>query len=189
MRIDGENFALSQQATSASIAYRFTDATNVRLSLGGVLGGDLVPEDENRLRGRRWTVEPGWLASAALAHRWLGGPDRPFLVTTLAYAVSFAATEEAAAPGTRESLAASDLRAGVVVGTTLARAWSPYLGLRAFAGPIQWHLDGRDVTGSDRRHYAIAVGSSLAVADGLTLVIDVAALGEQSVSVGATFDL
>ncbi len=189
VRIDDEDFALTQQAVGAALAHRFTDATNVRLSLGAVLGGDLVPESSSRLRGRRWSVEPGWLASVTLAHRWFGGPDRPFLVSTVAFGLSFAATEEVGVSGSRESLSASDLRVGALFGTTFLRSWSPYLAARVFAGPIGWRVDGRDVSGFDRRKYALGVGSSLLAGEGVTLAVDAAMLGEQSVSAGATFDL
>ena len=50
-------------------------------------------------------------------------------------------------------------------------------------------LEGEDVTGSDTRHFQLGAGVSAATRIGLTLVVDASVLGEQGLSIGASWQL
>jgi hypothetical protein len=181
LRFDGEDdYELWQHAVVASFGRRFAGDFSLRLAVGAVLGGELEGQ------GREYAVLPGWTASLAGAKRWFGRSDEvPFLTTTLAFSMSGARTEERGGSGEVESLLAMDARLGVLFGITLWETWSPYLALRGFGGPVQWRQLGRDRTGSDRHHYAIGAGSSVALGR-VELLLDVTVLGERSISVGAS---
>jgi hypothetical protein len=181
LRFDGEDdYELWQHAVVASFGRRFTGGWSVRLSGGVLIGGGLEGE------GRQYDVLPGWTASLGGAKRWFGRSDEvPFLTTTLAFSMSGTETEERQGTRERESLTAADLRLGLLFGMTFWETWTPYLAARVFAGPVQWRQLGRDRTGSDRNHYALGVGSSVAIGR-FELLADVSVLGERGVSVGAS---
>jgi hypothetical protein len=138
--------------------------------------------------GVRYTVEPGWLASVTAARSWFGGAkDEAFLATSLTIGVSSAHTTDAA--GASVALTAQDNRLGLLVGRNFAGIWSPYAVARVFGGPVFWHVDGEDVVGSDRHHYALGLGGSFTIAGSLDVVAEAAFLGERSVALGLGYSL
>jgi hypothetical protein len=164
----------------ASFGRRFGSGWSAHVAAGAVLGGGLEGE------GHEYDVLPGWTASLSGAKRWFGrGDEVPFLTSTLAFAMSGATTEERGGSRERESLTAADLRLGLLFGITLFDAWSPYLAGRVFGGPVSWRQLGRDRTGTDRRHYALGLGSSVTLGR-FELLADVAVLGERGVSVAVS---
>jgi hypothetical protein len=60
---------------------------------------------------------------------------------------------------------------------------------RAFGGPVSWSIAGTDVVGSDTRHFQLGAGLSVVTSLGLTVVVDVSAVGEQGASLGASWRL
>jgi hypothetical protein len=84
------------------------------------------------------------------------------------------------------SIIATDLRLGVMAGRRLGIV-SPYVLARGFGGPVWWSVDGEDVTGTDTHKYQLGAGASVTLRSGLALLVDVAALGERSASLGMSF--
>jgi hypothetical protein len=98
-------------------------------------------------------------------------------------------TREAGAGGDRQALIGIDLiRLGVMAGRALGPA-SPYLMARGFGGPVLWTLDAMDVTGTDAHHFQLGGGVSVTTAGGLSILVDVSALGERSASLGVSLRL
>jgi hypothetical protein len=177
LRFDGEDdFDLKQQVVAAFVARRFAERLTAQLTLGGILDGLLAGQ------GRRFDVQPGFLFSLSGAYRFVGAPGDPLFATaTLGYGMSFASTQEVVG-GESVSLSASDLRLGVLVGTTLGETVSPFVAARGFAGPVGWELDGEKRTGSDRHHYAIGAGVVVNLQERLDLTVDASFLGERTLA-------
>lgn len=183
---DGRDVDIEQQSAAVSIGYRINPRLSVRGNAGVIVDGSL------RYDGSEFDVGHGWLITASVAHRWDIG--RVFVTGSVSLGASFTETEQDDLPEeeaelTEETLIASDARLGVIAGTTLWDRVSPYLLARAFAGPVAWAIDGEDVTGSDKHHYQIGGGISLALPANLGLQVDVSALGERSLSVGVALAL
>jgi hypothetical protein len=77
----------------------------------------------------------------------------------------------------------------VIAGRTFAKMWNPYVLARAFGGPVSWSIDAMNVLGSDTRHFQLGAGLSVVTVLGLTVTLDVSALGEQGASLGASWRL
>lgn len=154
---------------------------SVRLSVGAVLGGTLEGE------GRTYDIDPGFFVSGSIAKQFTFGPW--FVAGAFSMALSRTTTLENAPGATEQSLGALDLfRLGLTAGRTFGIV-SPYILARGFAGPVSWSLDAMDVTGSDTHFFQLGAGTSIAFASGLTIVVDISALGEQSASLGASWRL
>ncbi len=178
LRFDGEdNVDLEQHVAAAFIARRFGPRLSAQLTLGGILDGQLEGQ------GRRFDVKPGFLFSVSGAYRFVGEPgDAVFATATLGYGMSFASTEEEVPNAESVPLSASDLRLGVLMGTTLGETVSPFVAARGFAGPVGWELDGKKRTGSDRHHYAIGAGVVVNLQERLDLTVDASFLGERTLA-------
>ena len=112
-----------------------------------------------------------------------------FLSGSLGAAISRTTTDEEMPGAGRRTLIGLDLiRFGVMAGRRFGSV-SPYLLARAFGGPVSWTLGGMDVTGGDTSKFQLGAGASVSTASGLSLLIDVSALGERSVSLGASYRL
>lgn len=143
--------------------------------LDGALDGD----------GRTHDIGPGIVLAAAVAKQWERGAW--FVTGSLGAAAARVTTREAG--GDRTALVAVDvLRVGVQAGRAFGPA-RPYVLARAFGGPVWWRLDGADRTGTDIHHYQLGVGGSVTTRAGLSLSIDLAALGERSATLGASLAL
>lgn len=142
-------------------------------SLGGPLTGSYGDVD----------VGAGWLVGAAggfTAVEADGGV--PFVDLTLALSAGGRPTTTAS--GVHATLTAVDLRVGVTVGWSLWDVWRPYLAARAFGGPIFWETDGRSITGTDRGHVQLAVGSTIALPGGVSIFGEWAPWYERGASAG-----
>jgi hypothetical protein len=157
---------------------RLGERNVVQLAVGAVADGELRGE------GSVYDVEPGFLISVSAARRFLGD-DLPFLTVGFTYGMSFASTSELL-PNGREgetaSLSASDARMSLLFGYTVWDRWSPYLAARGFGGPVRWERAGEDRTGSDRHHYALGFGSSVALPEAFTLTFEATAVGERTLA-------
>ena len=65
---------------------------------------------------------------------------------------------------------------------------APYLLARGFGGPVFWTLDATSVTGTDVYHFQVGAGASVTIG-GLSVMLDVAALGERSASLSVSYRL
>jgi hypothetical protein len=175
LRFEGErDYELRQHAVVATFGRRFGWGLSLRLAAGAIVDGEMIGE------GLEYDVEPGWTGAIALGKQWIGGPgELPFLTTTLQFGMSGARTRRGE---DTNSLTTADLRLGVLGGVTLFDAWSPYAVVRGFGGPVRW----RDMTGSDRHHYSIGVGSRIGLPGRIDLLVEGNFLGERSVSAGFT---
>lgn len=182
LRFDNDaTFELTEQASTAFAGYSSAAGTSVRATLGALLDGRLE-------RGEVHDIGPGFVGGLAVARQWTFG-DRAWFVTGSA-SISIAATSTREAGAASDSrFVALDARGGAIAGRTFARIWSPYVLARGFGGPVWWTVDGMDTTGTDTRHFQLGAGLSVATSIGLTLVLDVSALGEQAASMGASWRL
>jgi len=177
---DDSRYTLRQRVVAISLGRRFGARTSVRLVGGAVLGGDLEGD------GRRYAVDTGWLASVVGAARLFGEGPGLFAIGTFAFGTSRAPAERVGGVGERETIATSDARVGLEVGWNAWGIWSPYVGARAFGGPVAFRVDGADRTGSDRHHYALGLGQSVSLGERFQLALDASLLGERSVSWGVS---
>ncbi|MBA3500260.1 MAG: hypothetical protein H0T65_07805, partial [Deltaproteobacteria bacterium] len=98
-------------------------------------------------------------------------------------------TVEATAGSGRHSLVGFDiLRIGVMAGRTFGSV-SPYVLARGFGGPVAWTLDGMSVTGTDTSKFQLGAGANVALPGDLAMQLDISALGERSISLGASYRL
>ena len=79
---------------------------------------------------------------------------------------------------------AVDLRVRLTVGKTFFDTLSPYAAVAAFGGPVFWNYRGSVTLGTDRNHYAIALGAVVSLPRGLDTFAEVAPLGERGVTIG-----
>lgn len=170
---------ITQYAVSATASYVRASRWSIRASVGALIGGALEGE------GRTHDLGPGMVAAVSVSRQWL---VRGFFVTgSLGVGVSRATTTEGG--GARRSLVAVDaIRAGVMAGRTFGIA-SPYVLARGFGGPVFWSLDAMDVRGTDTHKFQLGAGISIAASSGLSFLLDVAALGERSASLGMAYRL
>lgn len=181
---DGTEPDITEQSVVASGGYRWAGGWSARVAAGAVLGGTLEHG------GRAHDVGAGWMAAAGLSRSFPLG-ERWFVSGNVTAGVSSTSTTEQQAGSMSEavSLAAVDVRLGVLAGVTLWQRWSPYVLARGFGGPVLWTLDGEDITGSDQHHYQLGVGSTVALPWSLTLLVDASVVGERAVSLGLSAEL
>ncbi|HET6146047.1 MAG TPA: hypothetical protein VFH68_00825 [Polyangia bacterium] len=171
----------TRSAVVGSLAYHPTARTSYQIAAGGTFGGRLVTPEGNQ------DFSPG--VTAAVGASWrVVDQSHPFVVLTgnlsfsAAHTTLMSANGAAAAPSV--GYQAFDLRLGVLVGTTIARVFSPYAVGRAFGGPIYWRYQGSDVTGTDTHHYQFGAGVTLVIARRVNLFAEGIPLGERSLAAG-----
>jgi hypothetical protein len=184
LRFDGDRRADEQRgAVLASLAYRVAPRVTLQAAAGASLGGSLT------LRGVEHAFDPGFAAALGVSFRVLDAEGaRPFVLLTaqLASTVTTTRASTARAEGGRSGYEAFDLRAGVLVGTTLWGAVSPYAAARVFGGPAFWRDEGTAITGTDVSHYQVGAGVSARIGDRVSLFAEGIPLGERAVSGGAS---
>lgn len=172
---------ISQLAVSASVGQAWPSRVSLRASIGVVIDGSLEGE------GRSYDIGPGFIVAASVAKQWIAGDW--FVTSSFSMSASRTTTTETQPGAPRETLIAVDLaRGGVIAGRSFGLV-SPYVLARAFGGPVFWELDDMDVWGTDVHHFQIGAGASLTTESGLSVVLDVAALGEQAASLGMSLRL
>jgi hypothetical protein len=172
-------YELQEQAATAFAGYSTAAGTSYRASLGVLIDGGLEPGTHD--------FDPGFVVALGLSHQWPLGDGTWFVTGSAGLSVARASTHVAGAA--EASFTAGDARAGVIAGRTLGTIWTPYVLARGFGGPVWWTVDGAAVTGTDTRHFQLGAGLSVVTPLGLTINIDVSALGEQAASLGATWRL
>ena len=163
---------------SVSAGWIINKSWTARAAAGVILDGELKPAD-----GTIHDVEPGGLASVGMEYRALTGDGGvPFVDVSLFLGMSWTQTT-APVSTNRQSYFAADARLGVRTGWNIGNKFFPYAALRVFGGPVQWELEGEDVTGSDIHHYQIALGAAAQLGP-VGVFVEWAGLGEKAFSAG-----
>ncbi len=163
------------------------------LKKGLVLGASIGPNMGGRIVGLRgapnetWTIQPGVIWSLTIARRYFGTkPQIPFLLVVGTFSGSSTSTRRMS-DGARVGLHAIDFKADVSVGWTLGDAWSPYLAVRGFGGPIFWKQNAdldKLIIGGDLYHVSLAAGFNLSLVNRVSLYFDGAFVGMRGLSGG-----
>ncbi len=169
---------VEQLTATASLGWQVSPPWGLVLSVGGILGGNVSVDMER-------DVGAGFIGS--LTGTWLPVFEtarRPFVLASLTF--GGATTTAQSDDGEFHRWTAFDLRAGLMVGKTLADYFVPFAAVRGFAGPVSWKIGGEDVTGGDVHHYAVGAGLALRIPGRFDLFGELLPLGEQSVNLGGT---
>lgn len=178
IRFDGEReLDLRQDAAVVTLTHVRASGWSFRGSLGALLGGSLDEGD------RRHELGVGVIGALGASRPWTSGPW--FVIGSITASASRVSTREPG--GERVGLVAVDARLGAVAGRRFGAA-SPYVLARAFGGPVLWTVDATDVTGTDTHHYQLGAGVSV-TAGAVTVVVDLAGLGERAASLGVSLRL
>ena len=181
VRFDNDaTYELEEQAATAFFGYSTPTGWSYRATLGALLDGGLDPGTHD--------FDPGFVVAVGVTHQWPLGDGQWFVTGSAGLSIARAQTHMAGGGGDA-SFTAGDVRAGVIAGRTLAKVWNPYVLARGFGGPVWWTVDGAAVSGTDTRHFQLGAGLSIATSIGLTINVDISALGEQAASLGATWRL
>lgn len=173
-------FRAQQWASAASFVAALKNGTVLGASLGGLMGGRLERGDE------QWRIEPGVVWSLTAGRRFFGQrPAIPFLLVIGTFSGSSARTRQLSS-GETTPLHAFDGKLDLSMGWTLGEAFSPYLAIRGFGGPVLWRIDDESVFGGDLYHVSLAVGFNLSLANRVALYFDGAFLGLRSLGGGAS---
>jgi hypothetical protein len=172
-------YELQEQAATAFAGYSSPAGTSYRASLGVLIDGGLEPGTHD--------FNPGFIIAVGASHQWPFGDGKWFVTGSAGLSVARASTHMGTA--NEADFTAGDVRAGVIAGRTFGKIWNPYVLGRGFGGPVWWTVDGDAVSGTDTRHFQFGAGLSVATPIGLTINVDVSALGEQAASLGATWRL
>ncbi len=169
---------VDMSTVSLSGAWLINNKWTVRAGLGFILDGKLKPGT-----GNAHDVEPGGLAAAGIEYRALIGDGyTPFIDLSLFLSSSWT---EIVNPDTdsKTSYFASDARLGARAGWNVKGSFFPYAAARVFGGPVNWKLEGKDVTGTDIHHYQLAFGTAVQLGI-VGIYVEWAGLGEQALSAG-----
>jgi hypothetical protein len=174
LRFSGERqFTEERHVSLVTLDYRPARRATLSLGAGAFLGGHLATG------GVQADFSPGFVGVLGGSWRlWDQGRVGPFALLT--GQLSTASTRVLGA-----AYNAFDLRAGLVLGTTLWRAFTPYAAARAFGGPVLWHYGGASVTGTDTHHYQVAGGLAVLLWRRLDLFAEGVPLGERGMVAGA----
>jgi hypothetical protein len=170
---DERRYTEERHVSLVSLDYRPARRATLSLGAGAFLGGQLASG------GVQAAFSPGFVGVLGGSWRfWDQGRVGPFALLT--GQLSYAATRVMDAPYN-----AFDLRAGVVLGTSLWRAVTPYLAARAFGGPVLWHQAGASLTGTDTHHYQLGAGLTVLLWRRLDLFAEGVPVGERGLVTGA----
>lgn len=159
------------------------------LKNGTVLGGAVGAHMGGRADGLRrstehWEIRPGVVWALTVARRWFGTkPAMPYLLVIGTLSGSSTSTRRLS-DGEIGGLHAFDVKGDVSVGWTLGEAFSPYLAVRAFGGPVLWKQDDELALGGDLYHVSVACGFNLSIANRVSAYFDGAFLGARGLSGG-----
>jgi hypothetical protein len=169
---------LAEQSVVASLGHHSSPRWGVTAALGAVLDGSATTAHS------QGDVGAGVVGS--LTGSWLPlyeGARRPFLM--MSFSLGASRTTAVSDDGQRHPLTAGDARVAAMVGKSFGPV-VPFLGARAFGGPVSWRLGGASVTGGDAHHYAIGAGLSVHLPARLDLFAEGMPLGERSATAGVS---
>ncbi len=168
---------------SLSGSWLINERFTFRGALGIILDGTLTPKEKTKQN-----VDPGGMVSVGLEYIvFVGDGIMPFIDLSSNFSVSFTKTQ-ALIKEIKTNYLASDLRFGARAGWNINGYIFPYLSTRVFGGPVNWKMDGKDVTGSDIHHYQLAIGTAVRVND-FSIYGEWAGIGERALSVGLSLTL
>ncbi len=177
---NGFEATLERRAVSGALEYQALEWMSLRASVGVALTGDLSDEREQHDLGAGPFGQLG--ASFTVVD---GRDDLPFVVLGITLSSSHAsAVERRLADAPSVGFTALDLRASAALGKLFWNTLGPYLGARAFGGPIWWQQDGVGTLGTDRYKYQFGAGA-LVTTGRLDAFFEVAPFGERAATFGA----
>jgi hypothetical protein len=154
-----------------------------------VLGAAVGPHMGGRADGLRkstehYEIRPGVVWGLTIARRFFGTkPTMPYLLVIGTFSGSSTSTRRES-DGERAGLHAFDAKADLSMGWTLGEAFSPYVAVRAFGGPVLWKQDDQLRLAGDLYHVSLACGFNLSIANRVSAFFDGAFLGARSLSGG-----
>jgi len=158
--------------------WQLNDTWSLRGGIGLILSGDLHPQ-----MASKQMVQSGGMIALGVENLYHRGSGRiPTLDYSFFISASVAETEH---PVSRESIsyASSDMRIGARATWNVKDQVFPFVATRVFGGPVNWELNGVQVTGSDVHHYQIALGAAIQFSS-IGTFVEWAGLGEKALSVG-----
>jgi hypothetical protein len=181
LRFDNDaTFELQERAATAFAGYSTASGWSVRGTFGALLGGSLADASGTH------DLATGVVGGIGAARQWTLGDGYWFVTGSAGLSVAASSTTQTGSAD-EPRFVAGDLRIGAIAGRTVAKMWNPYVLARGFGGPVWWSIAGMDTTGTDTRHFQLGAGLSLVTSIGLTVVVDVSALGEQAASLGVSW--
>lgn len=176
------------EIATVRLEVRATDRLSLLFALGAFGVGD-VRIDRERARGDLFV--PFAVSLAASYRLTTFSYAHPFVLATAGLGLVVASRGEPDRPDPRaRSFNGYDLRAGLTVGQTLARVFTPYVAARLVAGAVFTRHEGIDRALSDRAHYQVALGATLTLGGGfLQVFVEAAPLGEGGFALGAAAQL
>jgi hypothetical protein len=175
---EGTEVDVEQVTVSAILGYQVSTSVGLVASVGAILGGSV----DTTIEGDVGKGVVGSVTATFLP--FFETESRPFILGSLT--LGHSRTTAVSDDNMSYDWTATDMRLGIMVGKTFAESFVPFAAARAFAGPVSWRLGGQDVSGSDKYHYAVGIGSSYRIPGKLDVFMEVIALGEQSASVGVS---
>lgn len=171
---------IQQWASAASFVAALDNGTVLGVSLGALMGGRIASASE------QWTIDPGVVWSLTTGRRFFGQrPAIPFLLVLGTLSGSSTRTRRMS-DGELVPLHAFDGKIDLGLGWTIGEAFSPYLAVRGFGGPVLWRIDGEQAIGGDLYHVSLALGFNLSLANRVALYFDGAFLGLRSLGGGVS---
>ncbi len=166
----------TRHAVSASVAFPLSKRFVLEGAIGGLAGGTLS------LNHVDYNFRPGFLVGASATYVFVPeGKWMPSVLASATIAGLFASTS--ARSEATQDFNAFDLRVGGAAGKHVTKEWSFFALARAFGGPIYWRAGGESVTGTDRYHYQVGLGTAYSLGPA-HLFAEGIPLGEQAVTVG-----
>jgi hypothetical protein len=169
--------SVTRHAVSASMAFPWGKRLVLEGAIGGLGGGTLS------LNHVDYNFRPGFLLGASATYLFVReGKWMPSVLASATLAGLFASTSSKS--DATQDFDAFDLRIGGAAGKHLTEAWSIFAVARAFGGPVYWRVGGESVTGTDRYHYQVGIGTAYSLG-AAHLFAEGIPLGEQAFTVGA----
>lgn len=184
LRFSGETEVdLSMNTMSIAGTWSLNNNWTFRSGIGRILSGSLVPENS-----ARQDILPGTLYSVGLEYMALIGQDAvPFIHLAVLYGGSFTTVEDPLAKSsTTTDYNSSDLRFNGRATWVLNQQIFSYISSSFFAGPVNWTLNGKEVTGSDIYHYQVAMGAAYRLGS-LSVFGEWSGIGEQTLAAGLSY--
>ena len=177
---DNSQGTIRRFSTSVAGEFRFADDWTVTAGVGVSAEADFL------VLGERYDFSPGPLGVIGLSYRLVAGEGwTPFVM--FSGAASFSTSKTLGLRTLEEArFTAIDARAALTVGEVFANTFAPYASLRGFGGPVIWERNQIELSGSDKYHYAVALGA-LVTAGWMDAFFEIVPIGERSLNTGVAF--
>ena len=181
MASDGSRYRFQQSAYTLSFVGALKTGTVFGGAVGVHMGGTA---DGLRKSTDHWDIRPGVVWAFTVGKRFFGSkPQIPYLLVIGTFSGSAASTRRES-NGEVSGLFAFDNKADVSMGWTLGEAFSPYVAVRAFGGPVLWQHGGKQDVAGDLYHVSLACGFNLNIDNRVAAYFDGAFLGARGLSGG-----